>query len=90
MRTPGAPLAPEADASALEARLRRELAPRPETLRRLAELRSKLIEQATQRARELGLPLRRAVVAGSAARETFLEDRVDVDLFLLFPPEHSR
>lgn len=82
--------APEADASALEARLRRELAPRPETVRRLAELREKLVEQAAQRARELGVPLRRAVVAGSAARETFLEDRVDVDLFLLFPPEHTR
>jgi tRNA nucleotidyltransferase (CCA-adding enzyme) len=81
---------PEADAAALEARLRRELTPRPETLRRLAEVRERLVEEAGRRAKELGVPLRRAVVAGSAARETFLEDRVDVDLFLLFPPEHPR
>src|SRR5208282_2913511 len=32
----------------------------------------------------------RALVAGSAARGTFLQDRLDVDLFLLFPPDLSR
>ncbi|MCI4363552.1 MAG: CCA tRNA nucleotidyltransferase [Thermoplasmata archaeon] len=81
---------PEADASELEARVRREIAPRPETLRRLATVREDLVARAQAEAKQLGIPLRRALVAGSAARETFLEDRVDVDLFLLFSPEHSR
>jgi tRNA nucleotidyltransferase (CCA-adding enzyme) len=90
MRPASSDSPPEADASELEARVRREIAPRPETLRRLAVLREELVARAVEVAKELDLPLRRALVAGSAARETFLEDRVDVDLFLLFPPEHSR
>ncbi len=32
----------------------------------------------------------RCLIAGSAARGGFLADRVDIDLFLLFPPELSR
>ncbi|MCI4346812.1 MAG: CCA tRNA nucleotidyltransferase [Thermoplasmata archaeon] len=80
----------ESEAGELEARIRREIAPRPETLRRLAAVREELVARAQSEAKQLGVPLRRALVAGSAARETFLEDRVDVDLFLLFPPDHTR
>ncbi|MGA8664776.1 MAG: CCA tRNA nucleotidyltransferase, partial [Thermoplasmata archaeon] len=35
-------------------------------------------------------PLVRALVAGSAARGTYLSDRLDIDLFLLFPPDLPR
>ncbi|MCI4335421.1 MAG: CCA tRNA nucleotidyltransferase [Thermoplasmata archaeon] len=90
MRTGARADPPEADASALEARIRQEVTPRPETLRRLADVRERLVERARSEAAALGVPLRRGIVAGSAARETFLEDRVDVDLFLLFPPDLPR
>ncbi len=76
--------------AALEAEVRRQIAPTAEMLDRVATARQRLIELATRKAHEHRLPLVRAIVAGSAARGTFLSDRVDIDLFLLFPPELPR
>jgi tRNA nucleotidyltransferase (CCA-adding enzyme) len=53
-------------------------------------VRERLISKSEEAAREHKIPLVRAVVAGSAARGTFLSDRLDIDLFLLFPPELPR
>ncbi len=70
--------------------MRREIAPTAEMLDRVAGVRGRLLDLAARKAHEHHLPLVRAVVAGSAARGTFLSDRVDIDLFLLFPPELPR
>ena len=79
---------PEADK--VETRVRARIDPDPEMLARLAETRADLVRAVQRQAQELKLPLSRALVAGSAARGTFLKDRLDVDLFLLFPPELSK
>jgi tRNA nucleotidyltransferase (CCA-adding enzyme) len=71
---------------AVEARI----SPSPEFLERVARVRVDLVTRVTAAARERSSPLVRALVAGSAARGTFLQDRLDIDLFLLFPPELSR
>jgi tRNA nucleotidyltransferase (CCA-adding enzyme) len=76
--------------AALEAEVRRRIAPSPETLDRLSRAREGLLALAGAKALEIGSPLVRPVIAGSAARGTFLSDRVDIDLFLLFPPELER
>ena len=73
-------------ASRVEAEVARELAPSADFLDRLAATRRRLVAQVEAAARERSSPLVRALVAGSAARGTFLSDRLDVDLFLLFPP----
>lgn len=78
------------DADKVEAHVRARIDPEPEMLARLAETRADLVRAVQHQAQELKLPLVRALVAGSAARGTFLKDRLDVDLFLLFPPELSR
>lgn len=78
------------EAEKVEARVRARIDPDPEMLARLAETRADLVHAVQHQARELHAPLVRALVAGSAARGTFLKDRLDVDLFLLFPPELSR
>ncbi len=83
-RAPGE-VGPRADA--IEAEVAARLAPSPELLARLAGTRSALLAKVTAVARERGSPLVRAIVAGSAARGTFLADRLDIDLFLLFPPD---
>lgn len=74
----------------LEAEVSARLAPSPEFLERVARVRERLPEAVTAAAKGRGSPLVRAVVAGSAARGTFLSDRLDIDLFLLFPPELPR
>ncbi len=81
---------PRGAATRLEAAVAARIAPTPEFLARVARCRTDLVERATAIARERGSPLVRALVAGSAARGTFLQDRLDVDLFLLFPPELTR
>ena len=81
---------PALDAERVEARLRARLEPEPELLARLAEVRANLVRAVGQAARERKSPLSRALIAGSAARGTFLKDRLDVDLFMLFPPTLSR
>ncbi|HXQ94655.1 MAG TPA: CCA tRNA nucleotidyltransferase [Thermoplasmata archaeon] len=73
----------EQDASA-------RIAPSPELLARVAEVRLQLVRIAEAAAKERSSPLVRAIVAGSAARGTFLSDRFDFDLFLLFPTSLDR
>ncbi len=89
MSGPGPSPTAAADADRLEAAVTARLAPTPEFLERVAQVRTELVRRVEEAARERGSPLVRALVAGSAARGTFLSDRLDVDLFLLFPPELS-
>lgn len=77
-------------ADALEAEVVRSLAPTPEFLDRLRAVREELVRRTEALAAERRSRLVRCLVAGSAARGGFLPDRVDVDFFLLFPPELSR
>ncbi len=84
-----APGPEEAEAERVERAVARRLAPSAELRQRLAEARRHLVAAAEAAAARRGSPLKRAVVAGSAARETFLADRLDIDLFLLFPLELS-
>jgi tRNA nucleotidyltransferase (CCA-adding enzyme) len=77
----------DAEASRLEAAVAASLAPSADLLGRLARARTRLVEVVVAAAARRGSPLVRAVVAGSAARETFLSDRLDIDLFLLFPAD---
>jgi len=77
----------DAEAARVEAAVARRIAPSPDFLDRVARVRSELVARAEEAARARSSPLVRALVAGSAARGTFLHDRLDVDLFLLFPPD---
>ena len=79
-----------ARADAVEREVAARIAPPPEFLERVARVRAALLERVTQAARDRSSPLVRALVAGSAARGTFLADRLDIDLFLLFPPDLPR
>lgn len=67
-----------------------QIAPSPEFLVRVDRVRTELVRRVEGAARERKSPLVRALVAGSAARGTFMTDRLDIDLFLLFPPELPR
>jgi tRNA nucleotidyltransferase (CCA-adding enzyme) len=78
------------DARGVEAAVSRKLAPSAEFLARVAQARTDLVTRAGEVARERASPMVRAIVAGSAARGTFLRDRLDIDLFLLFPPDLPR
>ncbi len=78
-----------AEAARVEAAVAAKLAPSAELLARLGRARSGLLEAVRAAAARRSSPLVRAVIAGSAARETFLADRLDIDLFLLFPPDLS-
>jgi tRNA nucleotidyltransferase (CCA-adding enzyme) len=80
----------DAAADAVEVRVAARLAPPPEVLERVARTRADLVARVTEAARARSSPMVRALVAGSAARGTFLADRLDIDLFLLFPPDLSR
>ncbi len=86
----GPPIPADAAADAVERRVSERLAPTPEFLARVAEVRAELVTRVEAEARARSSPLVRALVAGSAARGTFLADRLDVDLFLLFPPDLPR
>jgi tRNA nucleotidyltransferase (CCA-adding enzyme) len=79
-----------AEADRVEAGVSRRISPTPEFLAKVAEVRAELVRRVGEAARARTSPLVRALVAGSAARGTFLSDRLDVDLFLLFPPELPR
>ncbi len=81
---------PDELAAKVEAAVSARLAPTPEFLERVARVRATLPEKVREAAAERKSPLVRAVIAGSAARGTFLSDRLDIDLFLLFPPDLSR
>jgi tRNA nucleotidyltransferase (CCA-adding enzyme) len=78
------------EADRVEAAVSARISPSPEFLDRVARVRTELVRRVEAAARERVSPLVRALVAGSAARGTFLSDRLDVDLFLLFPPDLSR
>ncbi|MFY9716759.1 MAG: CCA tRNA nucleotidyltransferase [Thermoplasmata archaeon] len=78
---------PGAEAHRVEAAVAARIAPSAEFLAHLARVRTELVSRAEAAARARSSPLVRAIVAGSAARGTFLYDRLDVDLFLLFPPD---
>ncbi|MDE1879159.1 MAG: CCA tRNA nucleotidyltransferase [Euryarchaeota archaeon] len=78
----------------LEEAVARTLRPRGEELAALAKAREGLVAAAQAEAARRGLPLKRALVAGSAARETYLPieagGRLDMDLFMLFDPSIPR
>ena len=77
-------------ADAVEREVADRIAPPAEFLERVARVRTALLERVTTAAQSRSSPLVRALVAGSAARGTFLQDRLDIDLFLLFPPDLPR
>jgi tRNA nucleotidyltransferase (CCA-adding enzyme) len=81
---------PTAALDAVEREVLARIAPTPTLLARVAEVREKLVAAATAAATARKSPLVRALVAGSAARGTFLTDRFDFDLFLLFPTTLDR
>ncbi len=91
---PGSPPTPDpsraAERAAVEREVSRRIAPDAGLLGRLADVRERLVRRASTEANHRAIPLRRALVAGSAARGTFLHERFDIDLFLLFPPDLSR
>ncbi len=66
------------------------LRPPPALVERVRQAREALVRRATEEATLLGVPLKEALVAGSAARETYLPGRLDLDLFLLFDPSLPR
>jgi tRNA nucleotidyltransferase (CCA-adding enzyme) len=78
------------DPADIERRVLERIRPRREMLERVARVRTDLVERVGETARVQNRPLVRALVAGSAARETFLEDRLDFDLFLLFSTDLSK
>jgi len=82
----GAPVAVDR----VERAVAERIAPSPEFLERVAVVRAELVRHVEAAARARSSPLVRALVAGSAARGTFLTDRLDIDLFLLFPPDLPR
>lgn len=78
------------DADRVEAAVAARIAPTTEFLERVAAVRKELVRLVNEAAHARSSPLVRALVAGSAARGTFLSDRLDIDLFLLFPPDLPR
>jgi tRNA nucleotidyltransferase (CCA-adding enzyme) len=84
------PVEPNPTADQVEARVAERIAPTPEMLERVARVRTELVERVRAAAQARSSPLVRALVAGSAARGTYLSDRLDIDLFLLFPPDLPR
>ncbi len=85
-----APAPPPRALSPLEAEFAARLRPDADLVARVALAREHLVERATALAKELGVPLRKALVAGSSARETYLPGRLDLDFFLLFDPSLPR
>ncbi|MCI4327103.1 MAG: CCA tRNA nucleotidyltransferase [Thermoplasmata archaeon] len=77
-------------ADRVEREMAHRLAPSAALLARVAAVRRELVEKVEAAARERSSPMVRALVAGSAARETFISDRFDFDLFLLFPTTLDR
>ena len=76
-----APVEPtDALATAVEAEVARALAPSPDLLARLGRARDDLLAAVRAAAAKRGSPMVRAVIAGSAARETFLADRLKQEM----------
>ncbi|MCI4330421.1 MAG: CCA tRNA nucleotidyltransferase [Thermoplasmata archaeon] len=78
------------DADAVEREVRERISPDAATLDHVARTAEKLVERARAAARGRAVEPKQIVVAGSAARGTFLRDRLDIDLFFLYPPTLSR
>lgn len=78
------------DPSGVERRALALITPDAATLSKVRRVRTELVDRVTGAAQTRHSPLVRALVAGSAARETFVKDRLDIDLFLLFPPDLPR
>jgi tRNA nucleotidyltransferase (CCA-adding enzyme) len=87
---PPSPSASDPRAEEIECEVLRRITPDEATEQRLVEVLGRLVARAERLARERSIPVRRCLVAGSAARRTYLRDRMDIDLFLLFPPDTSR
>ena len=85
-----APSGDAARADEVERTVGARIAPSSEFLARVAEVREALIARVRSEAKSRSSPVVKVLVAGSAARGTFLQDRLDVDLFLLFPPDLPR
>lgn len=79
------PLAERVEAEALA-----RISPDPDLLARVRKAIDRLTARATDVAAEIRSPMLRCLVAGSAARGTFLADRLDIDFFMLFPPQLDR
>lgn len=79
-----------ASVDAIEREVLARLRPTPEVEARVRGARDRLVDAAVKAAQEQRLPLVRALVAGSGGRGTYLPDRLDLDLFLLFPPTMGR
>jgi tRNA nucleotidyltransferase (CCA-adding enzyme) len=84
------PAGPNPEADRIETRVSDRISPTPAMQERVAHVRTEIVERVRAAASQRSSPLVRALVAGSAARGTYLSDRLDVDLFLLFPPDLSR
>jgi tRNA nucleotidyltransferase (CCA-adding enzyme) len=84
------PAGPNPEADRLESRISERISPTPEMQERVSRVRTELVDRVRAAADQRSSPLVRALVAGSAARGTYLSDRLDIDLFLLFPPDLSR
>jgi len=78
------------DPDQIERRVIERISPSPELRERVARVRARLVQRSEEISRARGHPLVRALVAGSAARETYISDRLDIDLFLLYPPDTPR
>ncbi len=89
MATPSS-TGPDAAAEGIEREVLARITPDAATEARLLQVLERLVARAEALARERSIPVRRCLVAGSAARRTYLKDRMDIDLFLLFPPDTSR
>jgi tRNA nucleotidyltransferase (CCA-adding enzyme) len=81
---------PPDEASTVEHQVLERLRPDAATEARVRGAREHLVAAAEAAARERQLPMVRCLVAGSGGRGTYLADRLDLDLFLLFPPEFPR
>ncbi|MHB1434766.1 MAG: CCA tRNA nucleotidyltransferase [Thermoplasmata archaeon] len=88
------PVSPEESSATvtdpIEQRVLEQISPSAELMARVDRVRRTLVERAEAIARSRGRPLVRALVAGSAARGTYIADRLDIDLFLLYPPDTPR
>jgi len=65
------------------------LRPDPEEAHAIAADGEAIVEHVTSVARDLGLDARPMLV-GSVAKDTYLKDKVDFDVFVLFPPSTPR
>lgn len=81
---------PSAEADRLEREVLARISPSEELVARVRDACERLVRAAEAAARERGIKVERCLVAGSAARGTYLTDRLDIDLFLLFPPTTPR